>query len=640
MADDDSSELSSISSLSPAPSEDEGDIQLRNEKGILKFFHKLPKGSRPAEPEREPSPPPRKRSPSPPHEYVLADNPDVSFIVMFRSRFNDAFPKSLANFGPQEVERDVTESIPGERVEHFLCALLGLLLNRKQDVKPGHYNRALEDAISSHKNQWARDWENKNPLSGGKTFAAMNPTERLTLLRTLIHWTLSSSEVIKGIINQSYKQNRHEDDLNQPLSVQPWGSDSDKRRYFLIEGLDDTHFRVYRESNPAGFNRTWWSVAGSIEELNVLVDKLQTADGGPKAKKLAQKILAAIPRFEATEEKRKRREYRLMRKEQFKRPEPGFSMYEGRTRGKRMKYTYSDDEDFLSDSTNRRSNRNTGTHTPAEPAAPAAPVTTASGRQIKAPSRMTVDASNNIVTTSPTAQENDATATEESSVGPGGRPRRSAAVNHGTNGWSSAKGKNKGYSSMDEEMDDDEDLSEPELGDDEEEDHVPDGDSDEDEEEFADEDEEMADNDDDDNGDDDLDDSPKSMVVKLKIPSKKDSDANGATVNLDAYRYKGPGAKSPTAHAADDNSKEDSNDAPIERSEESISVATTTLKKRSTPEPRIPSSAIAPNDDTTLRPPSTPALSSLQSTSLAFRESPDKAQAKPVDVVGKERVET
>jgi hypothetical protein len=54
---------------------------------------------------------------------------------MFRSRFTEAFPKSLPNFGPQELERDVVETIPGERVEHFLCALLGLLLNRKQDVK-------------------------------------------------------------------------------------------------------------------------------------------------------------------------------------------------------------------------------------------------------------------------------------------------------------------------------------------------------------------------------------------------------------------------------------------------------------------------------------------------------------------------
>lgn len=54
---------------------------------------------------------------------------------MFRSRFNDALPKSLPNFGPQDIEQDVTEVIPGERVELFLCAVLGLLLNRKQDVK-------------------------------------------------------------------------------------------------------------------------------------------------------------------------------------------------------------------------------------------------------------------------------------------------------------------------------------------------------------------------------------------------------------------------------------------------------------------------------------------------------------------------
>jgi hypothetical protein len=127
-------------------------------------------------------------------------------------------------------------------------------------------------------------------------------SEKLTLLRTLILWTLSSSDAVKSLINQSYKQNRHEDDLNQPRSVQPWGTDGDKRRYFLIEGQDDTAFRVYRESNPAGTQRTWWSVAGSIEELKALAEKLETKDGGPKAKKFATKILMALPRFEAGEE--------------------------------------------------------------------------------------------------------------------------------------------------------------------------------------------------------------------------------------------------------------------------------------------------------------------------------------------------
>lgn len=115
---------------------------------------------------------------------------------------------------------------------------------------------------------------------------------------------MSSSDSVKSVINQAYKQNRHEDDLNQPRAVQPWGSDGDKRRYFLVEGQDDTAFRVYRESNPAGANRTWWSVAGSIEELRVLAEKLSTKDGGPKAKKLSNKMLQAIPRFEVGEEVR------------------------------------------------------------------------------------------------------------------------------------------------------------------------------------------------------------------------------------------------------------------------------------------------------------------------------------------------
>lgn len=119
---------------------------------------------------------------------------------MFRSRFTDSLPKSLANFGPQELERDVVEAIPGDRVEHFLCALLGLLLNRKQDVKYvtcilencaisqyanlyriGHYNRALEDAITTHKGQWPASWEDKSPLAAGANFHTMNPTERVSM---------------------------------------------------------------------------------------------------------------------------------------------------------------------------------------------------------------------------------------------------------------------------------------------------------------------------------------------------------------------------------------------------------------------------------------------------------------------------
>lgn len=419
------------------------------------------------------------------------------------------------------------------------------------------------------------------------------------------------------MINTSYKGNRHEDDLNQPLSVQSWGSDSDKRRYYLIEGLDDTAFRVYRESNPQGLKRTWWSVAGSIDELNGLIDKLLTVDAGPKARKLAQQMQMAIPRFEATEEKRKRREYRQAQKERFKRPEPGFSLYEGRTRGKRMKYTYSDDDEFVSDSTGtRRSGRNTGTNTPAEPAGP---VTTASGRQIKAPSRMTVDAQNNLTTTSPERDEDARPSSKGSSTGPTGRPRRAAAANHGTNGWAPST-RTRGQKSMDDE---EEDESEPDLCDDEEE-HVPDESEEEEEEEDVElaEDEEDEVMGDDDDEEADLDDSPKSMVVKLKVPKKNGEggdDDGPSKLDLSQFRYDGAGSDPKSAK-----SKSPADDEP-EKTEDSISVAPRKAKgsKEGTPEPAAKRTSTGLGGQ---RPPLTPSTSSLQSTSLAYRESPDKLQ--------------
>ncbi|OAA64187.1 hypothetical protein SPI_02834 [Niveomyces insectorum RCEF 264] len=548
MADDDSSDLSSVSSqssLSPPPSDDESDIQLRKEKGILKFFHKLsPKGgassasTRAARDESPPTPPKRQRAPSPPHEYVLADNQDIAFIVMFRNRFAEAFPKNLANFGPQELERDVVGSAPGDRVEYFLCALLKLLLNRQQDVKPGHYHRALEEAVLSHKSQWVVSWK-ENPLGDGKTFTTMSPTERLTLLRALVLWAMASSKAVRDIIDHAYKGKRKDDDSNIVLSVQPWGSDSDKRRYYLIEGRDDTAFRIYRESNPAGFiNRTWWSVAGSIDEAKALIEKLETNDGGPKAKKLAKLLKDEIPRFEATEEKRRRREYRQQRRDQFKRPEPGFSLYEGRTRGKRIKYTYSDDEDFLTDSTGpRRSTRHTRTHTPAEAAGP---LTTASGRQIRAPNRTSggPSASASIQGDAAAYDQTDADEDQEISVGPTGRPRRSAAANHGMNGWPSRKQTEEPaydeYDSQAEDEDGDDDMEDND--DDAGDEHIPedDADDDEDDEENFDEskdamlldeeDEEVevaggrgGDGDDGNDGDDGDDDGARSAVVKLSV---------------------------------------------------------------------------------------------------------------------------
>lgn len=71
----------------------------------------------------------------------------------------------------------------------------------------------------------------------------------------------------------------------------------------------------------------------------------------------------------------------MARKAQFARPELGFSLYEGRTRGKRPRYTYSDEEEGGSDTlSTRRSNRQSGISTPAESSGP---TFTASGRQVR-----------------------------------------------------------------------------------------------------------------------------------------------------------------------------------------------------------------------------------------------------------------
>lgn len=54
---------------------------------------------------------------------------------MFRSRFAAAFPKSLPHYGPQDIERGIGEELPDEEVEKLLCALIGLVLNRRKDVE-------------------------------------------------------------------------------------------------------------------------------------------------------------------------------------------------------------------------------------------------------------------------------------------------------------------------------------------------------------------------------------------------------------------------------------------------------------------------------------------------------------------------
>ncbi|KAE9983662.1 hypothetical protein EG328_009619 [Venturia inaequalis] len=445
--------------------------------------------------------PKRKREPSPPHEETLADNEDVAFIVMFRSRFSDAFPTKLIQFGPQDIENGVAGALPSAQVESLLCALLALVLNRKKPIERGHHTRALEEAISSHKSQWPPGWNKRSPLSGQGSFDTMLPVERLTLIKAVIMWSLHSSEAIKAMLADSYKQSRHDDDLNQPLSVQPWGRDGEKRRYWLIEGRDDTPFRLYRESNPLLKRNTWRSIAGTIEELRTIAKKL-AEETSQASRRLSTRIMNAIPRFEATEEKRKRREYRQSRKAQFVRPDPGFGMYEGRTRGKRLRYTYSDEgegegDDSGSADTNRRSTRNSGVATPADPSRP---TVTASGRQVR--SRMGGMYGESLL--SGHADTDGASATEnysDVSEQPG-RPTRASRRGE-SNGRSKPRKQIEGYNSLDELDDEDDAMSSGHDWDAGDEDDADDNLVDEDEDDMSGESE-------------DQDIEPKSLIVTLR----------------------------------------------------------------------------------------------------------------------------
>jgi hypothetical protein len=146
-------------------------------------------------------------------------------------------------------------------------------------------------------------------------------------------------------------------------------------------------------------------------------------------------------------------------------------MYEGRTRGKRIKYTYSDEEDegYSDATTSRRSTRNTGTHTPTE-----GPTVTLSGRQVKSRHGGAYGESRLSGTHTPavTVGGFDGTSEEpEDGEGIAGRPRRAATSKVPNNGWA-AKAHIEGYNSVDEMDSEEDDASEQDYGDDEEEDHL------------------------------------------------------------------------------------------------------------------------------------------------------------------------
>lgn len=165
--------------------------------------------------------------------------------------------------------------------------------------------------------------------------------------------------------------------------------------------------------------------------------------------------------------------------------------------------------------------------------------------------------SNGDASAAPSIQGDDATGgnldtemSEAPEIGPTGRPRRSAAAQHTTNGWSTSRKRNRPYVSDDE----DEDESEPDFGD-EGEDHIPQDES-EDEEEF----ENDAVDEDDDEVAPTSPDSTDSRVVKLHI--KVNFDKDGKAKSLAKKRGSTESASTPSNIASSPEAAESSEGSP------------------------------------------------------------------------------
>lgn len=174
------------------------------------------------------------------------------------------------------------------------------------------------------------------------------------MLCCLVDWCLMSSELVRSFIDENYKD-RTSDDKKNALSVHPLGKDGKNRKLWLIEGngicflllfsfnrILDTPFRVYRESKSRSGFIKWKSIAGTADELRQYALSLSN-DPSLNAIALVSKILEQVcPRVEKAQIRRDKLEANRARLAALN-IEP--TLLGMRTRGKRIKYTFSDDSD-------------------------------------------------------------------------------------------------------------------------------------------------------------------------------------------------------------------------------------------------------------------------------------------------------
>ncbi|KAG4305940.1 hypothetical protein PORY_000850 [Pneumocystis oryctolagi] len=303
---------------------------------------------------------------------------DIAYIVAFRNRFSRLF-EGIPDLGPQDIERGVLgepESL-GKIVE-LLCRLVTLCLNRKRAVESKHFSRALNESVDAHIKHLDPSWHGYNPLYRDKGFYSLDASNKLKLLCCLVDWCLMSSEAVRSFIDENYKD-RTSNDTKNALSVHPLGRDGKNRKLWLIEG-NDTPFRVYRESKSLSGSVKWKSIAGTVEELRQYALSLSN-DPSLNAIALVSKILNQVcPRVEKAQIRRDKLDANRARLAALN-IEP--TLLGMRTRGKRIKYTFSDDDNDSDDRTHismiKHKDQYYSSNKPVQ--------YTASGRMIKRPRR-------------------------------------------------------------------------------------------------------------------------------------------------------------------------------------------------------------------------------------------------------------
>ncbi|EMR08190.1 hypothetical protein PNEG_03361 [Pneumocystis murina B123] len=269
---------------------------------------------------------------------------DIAYIVAFRNRFSQLF-EGIPDLGPQDIERGIFgEPEALDKIVELLCRLVTLCLNRKRAVESKHFSRALSESVDVHIKHLDPSWCGYNPLHKEKGFYSLCASDKLKLLCCLVDWCLMSSEVVRSFIDENYK-NRASDDKKNALLVHPLGKDGKNRKLWLIEG-NDTPFRVYRESKSRSGFVKWKSIAGTADELRQYALSLSN-DSSLNAIALVPKILEQVcPRVEKAQIRRDKLEANRARLASLNIESTLLGM---RTRGKRIKYTFSDNDDSDND---------------------------------------------------------------------------------------------------------------------------------------------------------------------------------------------------------------------------------------------------------------------------------------------------